>query len=51
MKMQRPSVTARLLELGQMLNWIAFRVFLSLAILYLAFEANFEPIRAVYENY
>ena len=51
MKIEYPLLSSRLLELGQMLNWITFRVFLSLAILYLAFEANFEPIRAVYEKY
>ena len=51
MKMEYSSVKSRILEVGKLANWIAFRVFLSLAILYLAFEANFEPIRAVYEKY
>ncbi len=51
MKIEYSSVKSRILKVGTIASWIAYRVFLSLAILYLAFEANFESIRAVYERY
>ncbi len=51
MKVQPTPLKSHLAKAGKIISWISFRVFLSLAILYLVFEANFEPIRAVYEKY